>query len=97
MTPDEAQDENRARNELKVMVLISLADICKKVVENPAVPERLRQQAAELVTEFNLLIPHRGKGNADQHFRGERLLLRMAHFVPRICEIQSWPTDASNL
>jgi hypothetical protein len=88
---------NRTKNEVEVMVLSDLAATCRKLAENPAVPPRLREQAGELVQEFDLLVPHRGTGNATVHFRGENLLVRMSRFLPRILELQPWPADSSGL
>jgi hypothetical protein len=57
----------------------------------------LRVQAAEFVKEFDVLVPHRGKGDAVLHFHGENLLIRIARFLPRILDLQPWPADSSNL
>jgi hypothetical protein len=46
---------DQARNELKVMVLIDLAAICRKVAEHSEVPDALRAYASEMVEEFNSL------------------------------------------
>jgi hypothetical protein len=86
-------DTNAARNEVKVMVVIDLAAICRKLAENSAVPDNLRAEAGELVEEFNSLLPVRGKGNPSEHAQGEALLIRMARFLPRVVEIRSWPAD----
>jgi len=88
---------NEARNELKVMVLSDLAAICKKVSENSAVPDKVRADARAMVEEFNSLLPFRGKGNPSEHAQGELLLVKIARFLPRILEIQSWPSDSSKL
>jgi hypothetical protein len=88
---------NHAKNEVEVMVLGDLAAICKKLADNSAVPERLRQQAGELVKEHDALVPFHGKGDAAMHFHGESLLIRMARFLPRIVDLQPCPEDASNL
>jgi hypothetical protein len=88
---------NEARNELKVMVLSELAAICKRMSENPAVTDDLRAQARQLVEEFELLLPARGRGSPSQHTQGEILLIKMSRFLPRILEVQSWPSDASKL
>jgi len=85
---------NESKNELKVMVLSDLAEICKKLAEHSDVPKALRAQAAEFVTKFNSLVPYRGKGNASQHFQGEQLIVQIALFLPKILEIHSWPADA---
>jgi hypothetical protein len=86
---------NRARNELKVMVLSDLAGICKKVAENSEVPDALRADARDLVEQFHSLLPVRGKGNPLEHSQGEFLLIKMARFFPRIMEIQSSPEDVA--
>ena len=78
-----------------VMVLTDLAAICKKLGENSAVPEELRVKARHFVQEFNLLEPYRGKGNAYQHFEGEKLLEKMALLLPRLLEVQAQPAIAS--
>jgi len=86
-----ALSSNEAKNEMLVMVLIDLAAICKKLAENSALPEHLRVKARELVEEFNVLLPHRGKGTEVHHFRGEKLLEKIARFLPRVLEVQAEP------
>jgi len=88
---------DRAKNTVEVMVLSDLAAICMKLAENSAVPVRLREQAGELVQEFEWLVPNRDKSDAAMHTRGENLLVRMVRFLPRILEPQPWPADSSNL
>jgi hypothetical protein len=88
---------NEERNNLKVMVVMDLAATCKKVAENSAAPDNLRTQARELVEEFEALLPARGTGNPHAHFHGEQLLAKMARFLPRILEVESWPADSSKL
>ena len=73
---------NRAKNQVEVMVLSELAAICMKLAENSAVPVRLREQAGELVHEFEWLVSNRDKSDAAMHLRGEHLLARMARFWP---------------
>jgi hypothetical protein len=85
---------NQAKNELQVMVLNDLAEICKTVADNSAATENLRQQAGQLAAEFNSLVPYRGKANAPVHLRAEQLLVQM--FLSRIVEVESWPADSSN-
>jgi len=82
---------SESKNEMLVMVLTDLSAICKKLTESSAVPEELRVQAAQLVEEFDLLVPFRGRGTAYQHFQGEDLLIRMARFLPRVTEGQTEP------
>jgi hypothetical protein len=88
---------NEARNELKVTVVMDLAATCKKIAENSAAPDNLRAQARELVEQYKALLPARGKGNPHAHFHGEHLLAKMARFLPRILEVESWPADSSKL
>ena len=68
-----------------------------EAAESSAVPVRLREQADELVQEFEWLVPNRDKSDAAMHLRGEHLLARIARFLPRILEPQPWPADSSNL
>lgn len=82
---------NEAKNEMLVMVLVDLAAICQKLTENSAVPEHLRVKARQLVEEFNLLLPHRGKGTEVHHFHGEKLLEKMARFLPNVLEVRAEP------
>lgn len=82
------------KNEMLVMVLTDLAEICKKLAENSAVPETLRVQARKYGDEFDSLSPYRGKGAAVQHFAGEALLTRMARFLPRVLEVQAQPRSS---
>ena len=65
---------SESKNEVLGMVLTDRATICQKVSENDAVPERTRARAAGFVTEFNRLVPARGKGTAGQHFHGQDLI-----------------------
>ena len=88
---------NQAKNEVEGMVLSDLAAICKKIAENSAVPEKLRVKAGEFVEEYDSLVPHRGKGNANVHYQAESLLIRMARFIPRILDLEPWPADSSRL
>jgi hypothetical protein len=84
-----------AKNEMLVMVLTDLSAICKKLTENSAVPEGLRVKAREFVTEFNALLPVRGKGTAAQHVQGEQLLMKIARFLPSVLEVQAAPATVS--
>ena len=95
--PEVKMTPNQAKNEVELMVLSDLAAICKKIAENSAVPENLRVQAGAFVKEYDLLVPHRGKGNATVHYQAENLLIRMARFIPRILDLEPWPANSSNL
>ena len=86
---------NDSKNEMLVMVLTDLAAICKKLSENSAVPEQLQVQAARFVDQFNELLPYRGKGTAGQHFQGEKLIEKIARFLPRVLEVRAQPRDAA--
>jgi hypothetical protein len=88
---------NQAKNEVEVMVLSDLAAICKKLTENSAVPKTLRDRAGEFVEEFNSLVPYRGKGDAKVHLQAENLLIKIARFLARMVELQTWPADSSHL
>jgi hypothetical protein len=90
-------DINAAKNEIKVMVVMDLAAICKKLAENSVVPNSLRVQARELLDEFDSLLPARGKGTPSEHAQGEVLLVKMARFLTRVIEIHSWPADSAGL
>ena len=86
---------NQAKNEVEVMVLSDLAAICRKLTENSAVPKMLGDRAGELVREFDVLVQYRGKGDARAHFQAESLLIKIARFLPRILELETWPADSS--
>ena len=90
-------DPNASRNKVKVMVVSDLAAICRKLAENPSVPDNLREHARQLTDEFDSLLPARGKGNPSEHFQGEALLIKMARFFPGVIEVRSWPADSTNL
>jgi len=75
------------KDEILVTVLIDLAGICKKLADNWDVPEDLRARAAQFVAEFNALLPVRGRGTPDQHFAGERLIIKISRFLPRLLEV----------
>jgi hypothetical protein len=85
---------NESKNEMLVMVLIDLSTICQKLTESSAVPKELQIQASELVAEFSELLPARGKGTAAQHFQGEKLLIKMARFLPKLLEVHAEPATA---
>jgi len=85
---------NDAKNEMLVSVLTDLAEICKKLADNSAVPETLRVQARQFVVEFNSLAPYRSKGTPAQHAQGEALLVRIARFLPTILQVQAEPQIA---
>ena len=82
---------NQAKNEMLTMVLADLAAICQKLAENSALPEKLRLEACQFADEFNSLLPVRGKGTAAEHAQGERLLIKVARFLPRVLEVQAEP------
>lgn len=83
---------NEEKNEMLVMVLSDLAAICKKLSENSAVPEHLRERASEFVEGFNSLVPYRGQGTPRQHY----LLEKMARFLPDLLEVQAKPASSGN-
>ena len=85
---------NDAKNEMLVMVLTDLAGICKKLIENSAVPENLRVKAREFGEEFDTLAPHRGKATPAIHAQAEHLLIQIARFLPRVVEVQAMPSSA---
>ena len=87
-------DVNAARNAMKEMVLRDLNAICKKLADDPVVPDDLRARAREMVEEFNAVAEGLVRGNADQHFEGAALLATMARFLPRVLEVHSTPYDA---
>jgi len=93
----EAPTHTQNRNELKVLVLTDLVEICKKVAENSRATKDVREKAGQLVAKFNSLVPYRGKGDVDQHFQAEKLLIQIGRFLPEIAALQSWPADSSNL
>ena len=82
---------SESKNEMLVMVLTDLAAICDKLSENSFVPEDVRVKARDFVTQFNSLLPVRGKGTAFQHAQGEELLTRIARFLPRVLETEARP------
>ncbi|HEY3704376.1 MAG TPA: hypothetical protein VGL22_04895 [Terracidiphilus sp.] len=82
---------NASRNEVKVMVLADLAQICRKLADHEAIPEAMREQARNYVRQFEFLLPVRGQGNPDEHTWGETLLVQIAQFLPTVVQLQSWP------
>jgi hypothetical protein len=80
-----------SRNEAKAMVLVDLAEICRKIANHPAIPGELRDQAANYVKQYEFLLPTLGKSGADEHSWGETLLIQITGFLPKILELQSWP------
>jgi hypothetical protein len=92
------EDEHKPSEERSgVMVLSDLAAICQKLSENSIVPKMLRDRASEFVEEFHSLVPYSGKGDAKVHFQAENLLIKIARFLARMVELQTWPADSSNL
>jgi|SRR5215469_8040335 len=90
----EAPTHPQNRNELKVLVLTDLAEICKKVAENSSATKHVRQKAGQFVAKFDSLVPYRGKGNVDQHLEAEKLIIQIARFIPEIAAMQSLPNSA---
>lgn len=80
-----------SRNEAKAMVLVDLAEICRKISDHPAFPDDMREQASNYVKQYEFLLPARGKGTADEHYWGETLLIQITDFLPKILELHSWP------
>ncbi|UWZ84470.1 hypothetical protein [Occallatibacter riparius] len=80
-----------SRNEAKAMVLVGLAEICRKIADHPAIPDDMRAQAANYVRQYEFLLPVKGQANSDEHYWGETLLLQITGFLPKILELQSWP------
>ncbi len=72
------------KNEMERMVLADLAAICNKLADNSVIREELREEARQLVAEFNSLGVFRG--SAHELFEGEKLLIRIAHFLPKVLE-----------
>lgn len=89
--PSDERAIHTSRNEAKAMVLIDLAEICRKLADHPAIPEEMREQAANYVKQYEFLLPTRGKGSADEHYWGETLLIQITSFLPKILELHSWP------
>ena len=91
-----SETTNAAKNEMKVMVLMDLAALCKKLGDNPANTEEMRAKARQFVEKYNVLEPYRGKGEHHQHFEAERLIDQIARFLPRVLEIKSYPEREPN-
>ena len=87
---------NVAKNEMKVMVPMDLAALCKKLADNPATTEEMRAKFREFVAQYNLLAPVRGKGNATQHFEGELMIEQITRFLPSVLDIRSHPESEPN-
>jgi hypothetical protein len=88
---------NEARNAMKEMVLRDLNAICKKLADDPVVPDGLRAEAREMVAEFNADAQGLVRGNAAEHYWGAELMVRMARFLPRVLEVHSTPADARGI
>ena len=80
-----------SKNDMLVMVLSDLAAICMKLADNSALPEELRAQARKFVSEFNFLLPFRGKATASQFCTAEALLSSIATFLARVIEVRAEP------
>jgi hypothetical protein len=81
---------NESKNEMLVMVLIDLGELCKKLAKDSAVPRDTREQALRFGEEYDSLLPYSGKGTASQH-QEERLIERIARFLPRVLEVDAHP------
>lgn len=46
-----------AKNEMDVMVLVDLAETCKKPAEHPRATEKVQVKARQLLEVFNVLLP----------------------------------------
>ena len=75
-----------SRDDVEVMILTDLAALCKKLAEDPIVPEKLRAQALGFAEEYNLLLPDLGKCDRRLHFEAGRLLIQITRFLPNIPE-----------
>ena len=73
-------DINAARNEVKVMVVMDLAAICRKLSENSVVLNNLRVEARELVDEFDSVLPLVGKALLPSTRRARSCWLRWRDF-----------------
>jgi hypothetical protein len=89
--PTDERAIHTSRNEVKAMVLIDLAEICRKIVNHPAVPEAMREQAQNYVKQYEFLLPMRGKANFDELTWGETLFAQITEFLPKILDLHSWP------
>ena len=83
-------DKIELRKQMRLMLLTDLATICKKLAENPAVPDDLREQARGFAEEFDSLEPFRGKGDLAAIAHGDKLIIQMARFLPSIVRVQTW-------
>jgi hypothetical protein len=52
-TLETAMTSMESKNEMLVMVLIDLAEICRKLADNSAVPDTLRAEARKFGEEFD--------------------------------------------
>lgn len=86
---------NESKNEMLVMVLMNLGELCRSLAENPAVPAELRTQAQRFAEEFDSLLPYRRIGTPAQHAQGEKLLIRIARFLPRLVDVGAQPASPS--
>jgi hypothetical protein len=82
---------SKSKNEMLVMVLIDLGELCKKLAKNSAVPPDVREQARQFGEEYDSLLPYRGKGSGLQHYQGEVLIQRIARFLPRVLDVDAHP------
>src|SRR5215471_21663087 len=70
---------------MKLMVLTDLA-LCKKIIYSSAITEDQRMQFRQFVEEYNLLLPFYGEGIPVKVFESEKLLIKMARFLPNLVE-----------
>jgi hypothetical protein len=74
------------KNAMKRVVLAELAELCKKLSDNSAITEDQRLRLRQFVEQYNSLTPFSGKGIPDKVFEGEKLLIKIARFLPEIAE-----------
>ena len=74
------------KNAMKRMVLTDLAALCKKLSDSSAITEDQCLRLRQFVEEYNSLTPFSGKGIPDKVFAGEKLLIKIARFLPEIAE-----------
>lgn len=73
-----------SRDDVEPMILTDPAARCKKLAENPIVPEKARAEALGFVENYNSVLPSEGTGSRPIHYDTEILLNQITRFLPNV-------------
>ena len=71
--------------DVKLMALSDLAELCKKLAEEPALTKNLCLKAQEFARKYDSL-PSRGANTGAERYEEETLLIEIARFLPDVAQ-----------